>query len=320
MAVTHHVAFNAVAAEINTLYGKLRHDGVVVVYDSPSSSSVTPTEPPSYSQPPPAALPPSSSSPPSGFIARNSVPEVYPQVLALPIARRPLFSGFYKAVVVCNPAVIVAIKEMMKRGQPYLGAFLLKDENTDVDVITDINQVHQFAQSTSVFTAPSPRDPNGAPGEKQEEGVTTVLSPTEGSGLRTSCSQVDRRMENPSCQHHPPHFPRKVKSWKSSPGPVQTSFLYNHTISIVSVKNLVTQPYNKDDQYIRAFMSEIVSVFKVASNVFDEPDKQADFVAAVSTGEVQELQDVLESLIVEDRLRKALLVLKKEVINAQQGY
>lgn len=113
--------------------------------------------------------------------------------------------------------------------------------------------------------------------------------------------------------------------------------MHNHAISIVHVDNLLTQPYNKDDQYIRAFMSEIVSVFKdiaqlnplfrdqitnfsinqVASNVFDEPDKLADFAAAVSSGEVGELQDVLESLTVEDRLRKALLVLKKELINAQ---
>lgn len=120
-------------------------------------------------------------------------------------------------------------------------------------------------------------------------------------------------------------------------GPVQTSFLHKHAISIVQVENLATQPYNKDDQYIRAFMSEIVSVFKdiaqlnplfrdqitnfsinqVASNVFDEPDKLADFAAAVSSGEVGELQDVLESLVVEDRLRKALLVIKKELINAQ---
>jgi ATP-dependent Lon protease len=114
---------------------------------------------------------------------------------------------------------------------------------------------------------------------------------------------------------------------------VQTSFLHKHSISIVQVDNLVTQPYNKDGQYIRAFMSEIVSVFKdiaqlnplfrdqitnfsinqVASNVFDEPDKLADFAAAVSSGEVGELQDVLESLVVDDRLRKVLLVLKKEL-------
>lgn len=53
------------------------------------------------------------------------------------------------------------------------------------------------------------------------------------------------------------------------------------------------------------------------SNVFDEPDKLADFAAAVSTGDVHDLQAVLESLSVEDRLQKALLILKKELINAQ---
>lgn len=54
-----------------------------------------------------------------------------------------------------------------------------------------------------------------------------------------------------------------------------------------------------------------------AANVFDEPDKLADFAAAVSTGDVHDLQSVLESLNVEDRLQKALLILKKELINAQ---
>jgi len=106
---------------------------------------------------------------------------------------------------------------------------------------------------------------------------------------------------------------------------------------MVNVENLSLKSYNKDDQHIRAYMSEIIAVFKdiaqlnplfrdqitnfsinqVATNVFDEPDKLADFAAAVSSGEVGELQDVLESLEVSDRLRKALLVLKKELINAQ---
>ncbi|KAF8872685.1 P-loop containing nucleoside triphosphate hydrolase protein [Infundibulicybe gibba] len=111
---------------------------------------------------------------------------------------------------------------------------------------------------------------------------------------------------------------------------MQTSFLHKHDIPIVDVEDLVTQPYNKDYQYTRTFMSEIVSpnplfcdqvtnfsINQAASNVFDELDKLADFAAVVSTGEVGELQDVLESLIVDDRLRKALLVLKKELINTQ---
>jgi ATP-dependent Lon protease len=86
--------------------------------------------------------------------------------LALPIARRPFFPGFYKAVVIRNPAVVSAVKEMMKQGQPYLGAFLLKDENTDSDVITDRDHIHHvgvFAQIISVFAAAaaSPTDPDG---------------------------------------------------------------------------------------------------------------------------------------------------------------
>ncbi|OAX35625.1 ATP-dependent protease La [Rhizopogon vinicolor AM-OR11-026] len=289
---------------------------------------------------PPSPPPPPQPTPTPSSIAKQSVPEVYPQFFALPIAKRPLFPGFYKAVVVRNPAVVAAIKEMMKRGQPYLGAFLLKDEHTDSDVITDINSVHPvgvFAQITSVFAA------NSGTGDDKEEGLTAVLYPHR----RIKITELTKAGEHPSTANvqeepqtvTPPPSPSPTEGdvAKIPPGPVQTSFLHKHSISIVQVDNLVTQPYNKDDQYIRAFMSEIVSVFKdiaqlnplfrdqitnfsinqVASNVFDEPDKLADFAAAVSSGEVGELQDVLESLVVDDRLRKALLVLKKELINAQ---
>ncbi|KAK7042923.1 ATP-dependent Lon protease pim1 [Paramarasmius palmivorus] len=305
----------------------------------PSSSSGSPPSSSSdgndnsSSQPP---TPPSSGNgTPPGTIAKQSVPEVYPQVLALPIARRPLFPGFYKAVVVRNPQVVAAIKDMMKRGQPYLGAFLLKDEDTDSDVITDIDSVHPvgvFAQITSVFAAQGP--------EEKEEGLTAVLYPhrrikiTElvKAGGQAKVETVEA--DEPQTVTPPPSPTTEVPK---PTGPPQTSFLHNHAISIANVENLYTQPYNKDDQYIRAFMSEIVSVFKdiaqlnplfrdqitnfsinqVATNVFDEPDKLADFAAAVSTGAVTELQDVLEALHVDDRLRKALLVLKKELINAQ---
>ena len=189
----------------------------------------------------------------------------------------------------------------MKRGQPYLGPFLLIDENTDSDVITDVNAFpYRRIKTTELVKAPLPA-----------LAIWTAL---------------------PANYQHPPPTPPPL-----APMSKQTAFLHAHGISIVNITNLKTAPYSRDDQHIRAFMSEIVSVFKdiaqlnplfrdqitnfsinqVAANVFDEPDKLADFAAAVSTGEVQELQDVLESLVVDDRLRKALLVLKKELINAQ---
>lgn len=324
--------------------------------DKPEPSSQTPESTTSSSTPEGSSSAEGSSAgsstpppPPSapGGIAKHSVPEIYPQVLALPIARRPLFPGFYKAVVVRNPAVVAAIKDMMKRGQPYLGAFLLKDENTDSDVITDINSVHQvgvFAQITSVFAAA------GRGEDDKEEGLTAVLYPHRRIKITELVKAGGAKIEEIEQQEEPQTVepptpppspsPASEKPATESPAalaPAQTAFLHKHDVSVVNVENLITLPYNKDDQYIRAFMSEIVSVFKdiaqlnplfrdqitnfsinqVAANVFDEPDKLADFAAAVSTGEVQELQDVLESLVVDDRLRKALLVLKKELINAQ---
>ncbi|KZP00545.1 ATP-dependent protease La [Calocera viscosa TUFC12733] len=312
------------------------------------------------SSPPPesASPPPEQPQQPTSALAKNTVPEIYPMVLALPITRRPLFPGFYKAVVVRNPAVVAAIKEMLKRGQSYLGAFLLKDEDADSDVITDINSVHKvgvFAQITSVFPATG-GDGKGGENDK-EESLTAVLYPhrrirmteliTPGQGGAPAAKV--QLVEDAEGEKEPePIDASSVVSSASpapltlihahrTPGPLQTSFLKEYPISIVKVENMHAQPYNKSNQTIRAVMAEIVSVFKdiaalnplfrdqitnftisqTASNIFDEPDKLADFAAAVSTGEVGELQDVLESLVIEDRLQKALLVLKKELINAQ---
>ncbi|KAF8699296.1 Lon protease -like protein, mitochondrial, partial [Rhizoctonia solani] len=290
---------------------------------------------------PPGSHSSSSSDPPSptSALTKQTVPEVYPQVLALPITRRPLFPGFYKAVVVRNPAVVSAIKEMMKRGQPYLGAFLLKDENADSDIITDIDSVHQvgvFAQITSVF--PASKGDTAGKDEGQEESLTAVLYPHRRIRITDLITPAAESVSTATIEEVPPETTElaEPEAQKLS-GTVQTSFLHNYAVSLANVENLAVQPYSKSNQYIRAVMSEIVSVFKdiaqlnplfrdqitnftisqSANNVFDEPDKLADFAAAVSTGEVNELQDVLESLIVEERLQKALLVLKKELINAQ---
>jgi Lon-like ATP-dependent protease len=73
-------------------------------------------------------------------------------------------------------------------------------------------------------------------------------------------------------------------------------------------------PYSKDIAQLNPLFRDQITNFsinQVTANMFDEPDKLADFAAAVSTGEVQELQDVLESIVLDDHLRKALLVLKR---------
>lgn len=329
----------------------------------------------------------------STSISRQTVPSVYPQVLALPITRRPLFPGFYKAVVIKNPAVCAAIKESLNRGQPYIGAFLLKDEEDDADVIADLSKVHRvgvFAQVTSVFPANGGKSEDG-----KEEGITAVLyphrriridelitpngqtqpapplgtedadpvSPVPEVNVDTAESkaatiakvheiQEQAREEGVIQQKNDatPDSPAVVKppaedkadgdkeAMPSHNAPFQTSFLQDYAVSLVNVTNLATAPFDKkNNSYIKAVMAELINVFKDiaqlnplfrdqianfsvsqgAGNVFEEPEKLADFAAAVSAGEVGELQTVLEALNVEDRLQKALVVLKKELMNAQ---
>jgi Lon-like ATP-dependent protease len=110
-----------------------------------------------------------------------------------------------------------------------------------------------------------------------------------------------------------------------------------HSVSIGNVTNLNDEPTNKHNPVLKAVTSEIVSVFKEiaslsslfrdqiaafslsssAGNVFEEPGKLADFAAAVSSAGNEELQSVLDSLVIEERLQKALVVLKKELLNVQ---
>lgn len=286
-------------------------------------------------------------------IQKPSIPEIYPQVMAIPIAKRPLFPGFYKAITVRDQNVIAAIQEMLKRGQPYVGAFLFKDENSDKDIIESMEDVHDvgvFAQITSAF-----------PVTGETESLTIVLYPHR----RIKVSKLippkirsespappvievkEPAEQSPSDQQGPPDKSGDVVASFEEPNitspsvdvqPYEpTSFLRDYAVSVVNVNNMVEEKHDKNSPVLRAVTSEIVSVFREvanlnhlfrdqistftltqsAGNVHDDPAKLADFAAAVSAGEVRELQDVLECMNIEERLSKALMVLKKELMNAQ---
>lgn len=286
-------------------------------------------------------------------LSKPVIPEVYPQVLAIPIARRPLFPGFYKAITIKDPNVATAITESIKRGQPYVGAFLFKDENEDDDVIRNVNDVYDvgvFAQITSAF-----------PIHGQEGALTAILYPHRRIKLSSLVAPggQDADKTESKTEPEPEPIPQKTEEdtqekkgdvvasfeesavEKKSEQPVDkyepTSFLKRYPVSLVNVENLADEPYDPKSPVIRAITNEIVNVFKEVAtmnnlfrdqistfsmsqstgNVTSEPAKLADFAAAVSSGEQNELQEVLACMNIEERMQKALVVLKKELMNAQ---
>ena len=277
--------------------------------------------------------------------------------MAIPIAKRPLFPGFYKAVTIRDPEVSSAIQEMMKRGQPYVGAFLFKDETADKDVIESLDDVHDvgtFAQITSAFPVHGeensltavlyphrrikmsslipPSRGSEEPLKKAEAAPVVEVEPIEAQVSKGPAGVEKKGDVVASFEESPPEQPSKELQHYEP-----TSFLKKYAVSLVNVDNLAEEPYDKKSPVIRAVTSEIVNVFKEvanlnplfrdqistfsmsqsAGNVIEEPAKLADFAAAVSAGELQELQDVLQTMNVEERLSKALVVLKKELMNAQ---
>ena len=296
-------------------------------------------------------------------LTKPMVPEVYPQVMAIPIAKRPLFPGFYKAITIRNPEVTQAIYEAMKRGQPYIGAFLLRDENADKDIIESMDDVYEvgtFCQVTSAFPVQGEEPSMTAvlyphrrirmtslipPGKKEEGQVPsaefTIDNALEGKQVKEEdSSSTEEKKGDVVASFEEASSDQQKEGQKDQKQLHQyepTSFLKKYNVSLVNVDNLVEEPHDKKSPTIRALIGEIINVFKEianmnhifrdqistfsmsqnAGNVGEDPAKLADFAAAVSVGEPNELQEALEALNMEERLNKALLVLKKELMNAQ---
>ena len=285
-------------------------------------------------------------------VQKPSVPEIYPQVMALPIAQRPLFPGFYKAITVRDPNVAAAIQEAFRRGQPYVGAFLFKDESANKDIIEhwdDVHDVGVFAQITSTFPVNGETDSLTVVLYPHRRIKMSRLIPPKSASEPAGPVTIDlKEVKNQSSkkQGSPEKPGDVVASFEESSTPPQskeikpyepTSFLRDYQVSLVDVDNIPEQKYDAKSPVLRAVTSEIISVFREVAqlnplfrdqissfaltqspgNFHEDPGKLADFAGAASTGEVRELQDVLETMNIEERLQKGLMVLKKELMNAQ---
>lgn len=225
-------------------------------------------------------------------ITKPSIPENITEVLGVPVTRRPLFPGFYKTLSIKNPKVSNTITSMLRRGQPWIGIFLQNDEtrplNDQISALPEIKRVGVFAQVVNIF-----QSSNGAEG-----GFTAIVYP-------------HRRI-------------RATDVVKAGDG----------TLSKIQIENVVEDAYDKRNRVLRAISQEIFAVLSdiaklnsffrehimhhnVPTAIFEDPAKLADFVSILTSAEADELQDVLECSDIEARLRKALELLKKELVTAQ---
>lgn len=234
-------------------------------------------------------------------LVKATVPDNVPELISIPIDRRPVFPGFYKTFSVKDEKVAAALTKALKKGRPYVGLFLSKTAGGEEqqqppvdhpDLIKNLDEIHDVGTFAQIV--------NLIPGKagSETDGLTAIVFPH-----------------------------RRIKAVQVLPNSSEGA-------SRMRVENLPMQPFSRSSQVLQALMQEIfvmlsevaklnpffrehITHHNVSSSVFEEPAKLADFVAVLTSGPAAELQDVLATTHVEDRLRKALVLLKKELMTAE---
>lgn len=220
----------------------------------------------------------------------------YPHVLAIPGHRRPFFPGVVLPMTITNPEVTKALLALKDSGQNYVGVFLKKPvangsgsssssdplrHNAGEDLIKDLSEIHHvgsFARIDNML----PFDSNS---------VQVLM--------------VSQR--------------RIVIDGVHDSGPPLR----------VNINPLENPDFDPKNQLIRAYSNEIVAtlreivkmnpLFKEHMQYFSQridihnPYKLADFAASVTTADGEELQQVMEEMSCELRLKKALELITKEL-------
>lgn len=196
-----------------------------------------------------------------------------------PVVRRPFFPGMAAPVVIEPGPYYEALKAISKSDHKFIGIVLTKDENADIYKVglEDLYTTGVVARILRIIP--------------MEQGGAQVILSMEGR-MRITGHAMRRQKE----------LVAKVVYHKDDV--VLTKELKAYAISIIStIKDLLK---------LNPLFKEELQIFLSHSD-FTEPGKLADFAVALTTANRQELQEVLETLPVQDRIDKALVLLKKEL-------
>lgn len=210
-------------------------------------------------------------------------PTVSP-LLILPTNRRPVFPGYLSAVYLKNPTLIEAITNGKSNEPNYVGLFLRKDpkssQDASSDLITDpaeLNKVGTFAQIQNVI--------------KSDMGAQVILL-----GHRRITLEEVQSMG-------PPTF-ANVQHWKKSKLQ-QTNTLKALTNEVLALARELIR--------MSPLLREQIQLHQWAAGIdLNDPYRLADFATALITADGADLQRVLETENIEERLRFVLELLAKE--------
>lgn len=211
-------------------------------------------------------------------------------LMAVPIARRPVFPGFMAPLVISDEKLVEQMQLIKESSQPYIGLFLVKDPAIDLQMdkfsLTSMNAIHNIGVMAHI--------------QQLETGPMGAIAMVMAHRRIRAVSQVSRT---------------------APPLMLQVEHIRQPSMEEI------TQDKEKD-QRVKAMVNEILTTLRdivKASPLFQQhiayfarkidvsnPYALADFAASLTTLDAKDLQDLLETFDLEARLNKALIMLKKE--------
>ncbi len=201
------------------------------------------------------------------------------ELYILPLTRRPFFPGMAAPLVIEMGAYYEVLKIISKSKDKMLGLFLTKEEEVDIYKIgiKDLSSVGVVANILRIV----PLDQGGAQVVLNMEKRITLSKKVKSK-----------------------HLKAEVKYHTDNVNDNQSKVIKAYSISIITtIKELLK---------LNPLFKEELQIFLGHSD-FTEPGKLADFSVALTTAGRQELQAVLETLDVQSRIDKTLVLLKKEL-------
>jgi len=235
-----------------------------------------------------------------------------PPVLVFPFPTRPLFPGVYQPAEVTDEALAKALMAVKASHHPYVGVFLPRPGHTVVGGLAN-GDAESSEDGMEGYGSGGQTSETAEPSEPLD---VSMLHPIGTLALVTRLTQTPRgvqllllgqkrvKLERPV--QTAPVMLAKVSEAEDIPdelvdGP-SLSKAYAMEVMQTIKEILKLNPFFKEQMQMILERSEI-----------HEAGKLADFGAALTTAEAEELQEVLATLSVPERIEKTLLLLKKEL-------
>lgn len=256
--------------------------------------------------------------------------DMNPQALfALPLYRRPAFPGFYHIIQIGDQEILDFLHTLRRNGQcEYLGGFMTaevpKGVSEDIDSVEPLVSVPPSAMAASSEKGSGEASPRSLRRDtgRVESGdelvkVGTLLQivslashPSVPGGqvvvLPSQRIQLLRTLSKPT-----PGTPLCAVYVENVPDievpPNSDDIRALHHEIIATMKDLLKTPFMYKDQF-----EQVIKYYNL-----DDPLKLADLVAGMSTAARDELQAVIVADVAVSRLRKVLMIMKKDLEHAR---